>query len=54
MSLETVVEDIRDEARARAEEVRTDGEGRGGGSIESRSTVLQYDVGEFSCFEHNL
>ena len=28
MSLETVVEDIRDEARARAEEVRTDGESR--------------------------
>ena len=26
MSLETVVEDIRDEARARAEEIRTDGE----------------------------
>ena len=28
MSLETVVEDIRDEARARAEEIRTDGESR--------------------------
>ena len=28
MSLETVVEDIRDEARARAEEIRTDGERR--------------------------
>ena len=28
MSLETVVEDIREEARARAEEIRTDGESR--------------------------
>jgi len=28
MSLDTVVEDIRDEARARAEEIRTDGESR--------------------------
>jgi V/A-type H+-transporting ATPase subunit E len=33
MSLETVVEDIRDEARARAEEIREEGEQRAGGII---------------------
>ena len=46
MSLETVVEDIRDEARARAEEVRTDGESRAEEVLEEAEREVERQVAQ--------
>ena len=46
MSLDTVVEDIRDEARARAEEVRTDGESRAEEILEEAEREVERQVAQ--------
>jgi V/A-type H+-transporting ATPase subunit E len=49
MSLETVVEDIRDEARARAEEIREEGEAEADELIEAAEADAEETIAEAEC-----